>query len=131
MVAGAAARRYPEVTIGRATAPPRSSGARVIAIEVLIRCDRALVTHLAIARGTMKLSKGLRIVTFVGAAVIGAIILVARLTLAEQPVSQKVAPRGETSYMPVAQTESFTKVMARMKREKPGIEKRHQDLLMA
>jgi cytochrome c peroxidase len=79
----------------------------------------------------MHLSKSLRIATFVGAAVVGAVILVARLTLAEQPAAQNVASRGPTSYMPVAQTEPFGKLVARMKRAKPGIAKEHQQLLAA
>lgn len=43
--------------------------------------------------------------------------------------AQTPPARGATSYMPVAQTEPFPKVMARMKAEKAKIQKRHQDLL--
>ncbi|WP_237077492.1 cytochrome B6 [Myxococcus xanthus] len=43
--------------------------------------------------------------------------------------AQEVQLRGSTSYMPVAQTEPFADVMARMKAEKPKITARHQQLL--
>src|SRR5260221_11260192 len=38
-------------------------------------------------------------------------------------------PRGLTSYMPVAITESFASIMARMTEAKPGIEQTHMAVL--
>jgi cytochrome c peroxidase len=75
----------------------------------------------------MKLSKGLRVITFTGAAMVGVVILAARLTRADQ----KVAPRGATSYMEVAQTEPFAKMMARLKADKARVEREHAALLAA
>jgi cytochrome c peroxidase len=40
-----------------------------------------------------------------------------------------VAKRGKTSYAPVAGQEDFASVLARMKADKPTVEKRHKDLL--
>lgn len=45
------------------------------------------------------------------------------------PQPQEVAPRGATSYAPVAVTESFADVVARMGAAKDGIEARHRTLL--
>jgi len=44
-------------------------------------------------------------------------------------VAQEIKKRGDTSYMPVDQKESFSSIMKRMKADKPKIQKRHQDLL--
>lgn len=43
--------------------------------------------------------------------------------------AQTPAPRGQTSYAPVAQTEPFDQVMARMRAAKSAITDRHQTLL--
>ena len=45
--------------------------------------------------------------------------------------AQEVKKRGDTSYMPVDQKESFRSVFSRMKAEKPKVTKRHMDLLSA
>jgi len=46
-----------------------------------------------------------------------------------QKAQDQPAPRGVTSYMPVAQKEPFDAVMKRMKADKAGIAKDHADLL--
>jgi len=46
-----------------------------------------------------------------------------------QKAQDQPSPRGVTSYMPVAQKEPFDAVMKRMKADKPGIAKTHEDLL--
>ena len=51
------------------------------------------------------------------------LIVLAISTFAQPP------PRGETSYSPVVIKESFEAIMARMKAAKPGVMKRHMDLL--
>ncbi len=43
--------------------------------------------------------------------------------------AQETSPRGKTSYAPVAQTEDFNSVLARMKKEKPAVLTRQKKLL--
>ena len=55
--------------------------------------------------------------------VVSVFIVLAISTFAQPPL------RGETSYSPVVIKESFEAIMARMKAAKPGVMKRHMDLL--
>ncbi len=55
--------------------------------------------------------------------VFSVLIVLAISTFAQPPL------RGETSYSPVVIKESFEAIMARMKAAKPGVMKRHMDLL--
>ncbi len=63
----------------------------------------------------------------IGVVVIGALASCA-IAFAQ---TQDVAPRGDTSYAPVAGTEKFTDVMARMSKAKPDIVAQHRALLEA
>ena len=56
--------------------------------------------------------------------VLSVLIVLAISTFAQPPL------RGETSYSPVVIKEGFEAIMARMKAAKPGVMKRHMDLLV-
>ena len=57
------------------------------------------------------------------------VALLAVMATTWQTDAQQVEPRGKTSYAPVAITEPFASVMARMVAAKPGIEQAHRNLL--
>ncbi|AKU90155.1 cytochrome B6 [Vulgatibacter incomptus] len=74
--------------------------------------------------------KSHRLIAFaVAGAVASAFVVLAHAQGKEK--GARIEPRGKTSYMPVAITETFTEIRASYVKEKPGVEKRHQSLLEA
>ncbi len=60
---------------------------------------------------------------------LGAVAFVVIASMVNPPLEGQDADRGRTSYAPVALTEDFATVRARMEAAKPGVMKRHLELL--
>src|SRR5215471_17961811 len=64
---------------------------------------------------------------FLGLAVLSATLF--GVTFAQETAKKAAPEKKPTSYSPVVITEDFSKIMARMKSEKPSVMKRQTDLL--